>query len=265
MNDVGGHSRGNTGLLIFGAILREGKTSQWLKKQGIEIAPSAEGGDEFGLVVYGDKDLRPLLPEIEKRYAEEVSSTRVIQTIKITKELDETTGKVKTKVKGERSNVDDIIHFDDPEDLKKLKDMGIINDTDKKLPEGFKFQLGTSVGSSTFGEALGVAGLEDVKSYKEMMERVINQMFKMADRRAIIHKDETKERLKTENPTLHRMYTRVSPEVVALNQKITELAKKIEDLSAINTEERKKRELAEKELIQLKSQILRLEMEKSNK
>ena len=61
------------------------------------------------------------------------------------------------------------------------------------------------------------------------------------------------------------MYTRVSAEVVELNQKIADLARKIEDLSAINTAERNKRELAEKELIKLKSQILRLEMEKSNR
>ncbi len=265
MNDVGGHSRGNTGLLIFSSILREGKTTQWLKKQGIEAAPSAEGGDEFGLVIYGNQDLRPLLPEIERRFAEEVSETRDIQTLKITKELDEKTGKVKTKLKATRSSVDDIIHFNDPEDLKKMRDMGILDDDQKKLPENFKFQLGTSVGSSTFGEALGVVGLEDVRSYKEMIERVVNQMFKMADRRAIIHKDQTKEKLKTENPTLHRMYTRVSAEVVELNQKIADLARKIEDLSAINTAERNKRELAEKELIKLKSQILRLEMEKSNR
>ncbi|MBI3632733.1 MAG: hypothetical protein HY226_00415 [Candidatus Vogelbacteria bacterium] len=260
MNDVGGHSRGNIGLLIFGGIIREGKTALWLKKQGIEIAPSAEGGDEFGLVIYGNKDLRPLLPEIEKRFIEEVSSTRDIQTLKITKELDEKTGKRKTKIKAGRSSVDDIIRFDDPADIQKMKDMGIIDDKEKKLPEDFKFQLGTSIGSTTFGEALGAANLDGVKSYADTMKRVINQMFLIADRRAIINKDEGKKRLETENPTLFRMYNRVSKEVVELNKQLISLAKTIEQLTAINVEETRKRTEAQEELIKLKSKILELEM-----
>ena len=262
MNDVGGHGAGNLGLKIFASIIKEGETTRWLNTQGIQTAASAEGGDEFGLVIYGDKDLRPILQEIEERYFHEVRDARTVKTLKITTELDENTGKKKIKMKSEISNVDDIFDFTDPKIIHKLETMGIANNTDKKVPEVFQFQMGTSVGSATFGEALQVVGFEGVKTYKEMMDRIINQMFKMADHRAIIQKDETKKALETSNPTLFRMYTRVSPEVVVLNTKIVELAKKIEEMQATNEEERRKREEAEREIIRLKTELLKAEMQK---
>lgn len=262
MNDVGGHTSGNIGLNIFGSILKEGKTVNWLKEQGIEVSPAAEGGDEFGLILYGEVDLRTLLPEIEKRFLEEVSSIRTINTLKIVREFDEKRGQLRKKLTTEKSNVDDIIKFNNPAHVKKMIELGVIDNNDKKIPEGFKFQLTTSVGSATFGEALGVADLENVMGYREMIDRVVNKMFVVADARAIIEKNEAKEKLKIENPTLFRMVNRVSPEVAELNKRLLELAKRLEEQTANTKEERQRREEAEKQILILKQKLLKIELNK---
>src|SRR3989344_5559084 len=59
LNDLGGHETGNKGLKLFANILNFGATTLWLRDElKLEVITSAEGGDEFGLVVHGNIDLR---------------------------------------------------------------------------------------------------------------------------------------------------------------------------------------------------------------
>ncbi len=174
MNDIGGHASGNDGLSIFSNILKNGETVTWLASLGIKSVASAEGGDEFGLFVYGDKDLRPLIQEIGQRFHDEVS----------------------------RAKADHLIDFRSLKNRQVLSDMGI------DIPDDFKFKLGTSVGLSTFGEALSLTNLTG-NNYKEMVKKIINNMFRLADEKAIIDKKEIKSKLKETDPALYALYSRL--------------------------------------------------------
>lgn len=139
LNDGTNHANGDRALEIFSKILKEGKTTKWLKEQGVEVIPAHQSGDEFILLARGKKDISPLFEEIKNRYHQEVEDFDASDLI------DFQTGK---KYLTELGIYDKFV-----DDLAKKK-----GTSREKLEESFtrefKFQLGTSVGISTPGEAL---------------------------------------------------------------------------------------------------------------
>ncbi len=204
LNDIGTHSSGNDGLSIFANIIKSGDTIKWLQSQGIECAASAEGGDEFGLILYGDQDLRPLIQEIEERLTQEVKEAKA----------------------------DRLIDFESEATKQELDEAGI------KIPENFQFKIGTSVGSSIFGEALATVDLSDAKDFDSMTKKITNEMFQSADTRAQTFKKEDKAKTRIENPTLADLWDireikarkRFEKEIKKLNEQITSLEATISSL-----------------------------------
>src|SRR3989338_9916721 len=65
LNDLGGHEAGNRGLKLFANILNFGSTTLWLRDElKLNVVTSAEGGDEFGIVISGPIDLREYAEKI---------------------------------------------------------------------------------------------------------------------------------------------------------------------------------------------------------
>ncbi|MBI5139850.1 MAG: hypothetical protein HZA94_00130 [Candidatus Vogelbacteria bacterium] len=204
LNDIGGHSSGDEGLRLFSGILKNGKTTRWLRDElGFEIISSAEGGDEFGIVISGIKNGKTLkdlgmLKMIKDRYYEEVINAEASQ----------------------------LINFSDPDVQERLKKREI------RLPEGFKFRIGTSVGISTLGEAISQSDLGRKGGYKKLTSSVIGLMFKLADDQAIEHKSAVKTAMK-ESPdpkenAMYTLYTRMSDE-------FAEMVKNLKEKDAIIT------------------------------
>lgn len=194
LNDLGGHASGDEGLRLFSEVIKSGKTIQWLKEMGMETMASIEGGDEFGLVVYGDVDLRPMLKEIEQRILDEVNSLEV----------------------------DHLINFENTDIKTKLEKLHL------KIPEGFKFKIGSSVGSATFGEALNKTDLSDLTKYKDMVRRITGNQIGLSDNRSREQKEMAKARRKEAEPILHTLYTRLNEEVAELNYKLEQMKETVE-------------------------------------
>jgi len=198
LNDLGGHESGNKGLRLFSEMLRAGDTTKWLKDQGIKVMASAEGGDEFGLLLISDKDLRNMIPEIVDKYDSEA------------KNLD----------------AGNLINFQDPNIQESLGLLGIA----EEVPVDFKFELSTSIGVATLGDALAYVAVEESdESYEMIIKLIINKMFEIADKRGRVHKSAYKEDLGKTNPILSGLYARMSREVIHLERKIKELEEKLQE------------------------------------
>ena len=166
LNDIGGHSNGNMGLELFSTILKDGDTVKKLQSMHIEVIASAEGGDEFGMTLYGDTDLRPLLETIKEDFLNEISTANATELLT-------------------------------PEQIRS-KGHEVSNE--------FKFVLGSSFGIATFGEALESADVTQTQDYEKMVRIVLNQMFNIADTRANENKELGKNNLETTNPELLGLY-----------------------------------------------------------
>lgn len=199
LNDIGSHTSGNEGLSMFANVLKNGETVKWLEAQGIEVAASAEGGDEFGMVLHGPSDLRPILKEIEERFRQEIWNLDARK----------------------------LIDFSDEKTKATLKKFRI------PVADGFEYRISTSVGSATFGELLATTDLSGAKTYEAMINRVIKMMFGSADARAIKNKEEFKAGLKEINQTLAALYERETEEVRALKR----LVERVIDIINLSDEE----------------------------
>ncbi len=195
LNDAAGHEAGNRVLEIFSKILKDGKTTKWLKEQNIEVIPAHQSGDEFILLMYGDKDLSPIIEEIKRRYDDEVKAFDASELLDLPT--------AKKYLKG--LNIYD----------KFLNELSKKTGTQtEKLEEGFsrefKFKLGTSIGIVTLGEALSQITPEEFgdKDYRGIIRAVIGKMFKLADEKAIGHKKRSKSALAEVDPLLAVLYNR---------------------------------------------------------
>jgi GGDEF domain-containing protein len=204
LNDLGGHEAGNKGLKLFANILNFGATTIWLRDElHLEVTSSAEGGDEFGLVIFGHLNLRELAPTIVHRYFEEVYA----------------------------ADVSHMLDFADLGVREKLRALGIA----EEVPKGFVFKISTSVGISLFGEAFDAVDMSQAESrFLDIEKNIINVMFKLADSRATSHKSDFKRELGEKNPVLSGLYSRMSREVIHLErelrfarQRILELEQKL--------------------------------------
>lgn len=197
MNDIGGHKRGDEGLNLFSTILREGRTTKWLESLGFVVIPSAEGGDEFGLVISGldnDKVLSDqLVKEIVRQYREEVYATEAKH----------------------------LVDLDDKDVRDRLHKTGFSKKQIKDLRAGqFKFKLSSSIGASRFDEALKETDLPTDSDYKSASRAIIGRMFDFADSRATSDKEQYKsglERSKDPNErALFELTARLDKESIKL-------------------------------------------------
>lgn len=153
LNDGTTHENGDRALEIFSKILKNGSTTQWLRRQGVEVIPAHQSGDEFLLLMRGDKDLSSILEETKKRFHDEVEHYDASDL------LDFQTGK---KYLSETLKIYDKFL----EDLSKKTGVSI-EALEEKFSREFKFKLGTSVGIATLGQALSLIDPDEAINPKE--------------------------------------------------------------------------------------------------
>lgn len=215
LNDLAGHDAGNRGLELFAEMLKSGKTSNWLRGHGVKVVVSAEGGDEFGMILIARQDLRPVKQELVDRFVAE------------TRDIDAT----------------EFINFKDPHVIENLHLLGIADE----VPSDFRFELSTSVGIALLGEALSNTNVSTEGSgYMEIVERVTDKMFEIADKRSMVHKSAYKEELDRTNPILSGLYARMSKEVIHLERELIKRGEKIVQLEAKLSQYRNKEKRDEK-------------------
>lgn len=195
LNDASGHDTGNNALEIFSKLLKDGKTSTWLREQGVEVIPAHQSGDEFILLIYGEKDLSPILEEVRDRYDAEVRAVEASYLLDF-----QTAKKYLTGLKIYDKFINDLSEKNktSPEVL------------EEKFSQEFKFKLGTSVGVVTLAEALFELHPDQIKdvNYRGINRAVIGKMFKIADEKAMEHKKKSKAELINIDPLLAILYNR---------------------------------------------------------
>ena len=202
LNDLGGHEAGNKGLKLFANILNFGATTLWLRDElKLEVITSAEGGDEFGLVVHGNIDLRQYTAKITHNYSTEIYA----------------------------SDVSHLIDFS----ISEVRDnLQLLNIADE-IPKGFKFRMSTSVGLCLLGEAINKVDVNRMGvTFEEMSVDISNVMFALADKRSQIHKSKFKRELSDTNPILSGLYARMSKEVIHLERELKAARERIRELEA---------------------------------
>jgi len=201
LNDLGGHIAGNKGLKMFAEVLNNGQTTKWLRGFDLEVTATAEGGDEFGLIIFGKLDLRELLPEMAKKYFDEVYAL----------------------------DASGLIDFKDAHIVENLKMLGIAD----SIPFDFRFKISCSVGYVLFNDALErVPVTEPGKSYTEVVRMITTKMFELSDLRAREHKSAFKAELGKTNPILSGLYARMSREVIHLEKEIIKRDARITELES---------------------------------
>ena len=202
LNDLGGHAAGNRGLKLFANILNFGATTLWLRDElKLTVVTSAEGGDEFGLVITGSKDLREYAEKIVHRYTEEVYA----------------------------ADASHFIDFSQSDVRENLKLLGISDE----VPKDFQFRMSTSVGVCLLGEAINKVDVGKMgATFEEMLTDISNMMFGMADKRSQAHKSKFKRELSDTNPILSGLYARMSREVIHLERELHSAREKIHELES---------------------------------
>ncbi len=202
LNDLGGHEAGNKGLKLFSNILNFGATTLWLRDElGLSVISSAEGGDEFGILLYGELDLREHRDEIIKRYFDEVY----------------------------KADVSHFINFGDEKVRDNLRALGIADE----VPKAFAFRMSTSIGMCMFGEALDYVDIaREGARYDELVSELSNKMFALADERSMAHKSAFKQELGKTNPVLSGLYARMSREVIHLERELQMAKARIQELES---------------------------------
>lgn len=201
LNDLGGHDTGNRGLKMFTEILKGGETTRWLESLGHHVVPSAEGAEEFGILIYGAGDLRPITQEIVTRYFREVF----------------------------HAPVGPLINFSHPLVREKLSMLGLADD----IGPDFRFQMAVNVGIVLLGEAVAQVPIETInEGYEVLVRKIVSKMFAVADLRARAHRSAFKDELGKKNPLLSGLYARLSNEVIHLEKEINRREERIKELEA---------------------------------
>ncbi|HEY4514741.1 MAG TPA: GGDEF domain-containing protein [Candidatus Paceibacterota bacterium] len=202
LNDLGGHDAGNKGLKLLANILNFGRTTLWLRDElKLTVIPSAEGGDEFGILLFGRIDLRSHIDDICKKYFFEVYE----------------------------ADVSHLINFGSKEVRDNLQMLGIAED----VSSGFVFRISTSVGACLLGEALAEVDVSRMGiSFEEMVSDISNEMFKIADKRSAVQKSKFKQELAKSDPVLSGLYARMSKEVIHLEHELRAAKHRIYELES---------------------------------
>lgn len=199
LNDLSGdYSVGSESLRIVSDILQNGKTTNWLKERGYEVFVSVEGGDEFGVLVYGEKDIRGISDEMMSRYFNEVRE----------------------------SDVSNLIDFNNPDVRERLE----LLDLSEHINDDFKFEISISIGIAFLAEALNFTDLNKDVGQAENIRNIRRKLFDIAHVRSLENKRWYKQILHEENPVLSALYARMNKDVIELTRQIQFLKEKIEKL-----------------------------------
>lgn len=199
LNDLSGdYSVGSESLRMVSNILENGQTTKWLRNKKLEVFVSIEGGDEYGILIYGDIDLRPLVDEILNKYFQEVKETKV----------------------------DHLIDFSNQEVRERLSSVSL----DKEIGEDFKLSISVSVGLSFFAEALSLTDFDRAIGMNENIRNIRRKMFDLAHMRSLRNKKLYKRYLYENDPNLAALYARMNSEVVDLSRENKLLKEKIKEL-----------------------------------
>jgi GGDEF domain-containing protein len=191
----GGHDAGHELLRHVATILKSGRTTKFLQSLGIHVFPFVEGGDEFALLLFGRKDLRPALGFITELYLAEMEHTDVAY----------------------------LLDFEKPEVQKLFQARNV------KTHALDKFLLSCGFGWSVLGEVLETWDLpqeSEPSDYVSSLNQLCRTMFSVADESCLKHKAFFKSSLlESGKEVLYAIYTiRTDVEyILSLQERIAQL------------------------------------------
>lgn len=206
INDLAGHDKGTIYLKRVVDVLNSGKITNELRKKGINVTVAVNGGDEFAIVLSDDVNLtekqdgQSYIDAILKQYQAEISS---IET-------------------------SDLLDFSEEKVRKEFEGV--------EIPEGYKFIASISGGTALLDEILGddrvFNEIEDIKGYKNKINRVISHLFNISDERA----REDKEIYKINLDASEKTSEKFQGMVLKRNKEVREKQKEIDKLRKADTQ-----------------------------
>ncbi len=196
------HEKGDEYLKRVAGIFDNKKTIEELKSEGIEITPSVDGGDEFGIIIKSESDLSVLNPKF--------GDSAINYVVKKYKEM---VGGLK---------VDDLVDFGNPKIKEQFQKIGV------RVPEGYKFKASISGGGATLFEGLNELDLNGDVLYEEVLEKVMGKTLDKSDQRMNWDKKEGIKKLedsKKEEEKFQIFVRSRNEEEMKLRAKIEELKK----------------------------------------
>jgi GGDEF domain-containing protein len=215
------HEKGDKFLRLAASALRQENIKTFLETNGIKFYVTADGGDEFALILKGEEEI----------------------TEKILEELIE----MINNNLGENKEAEEILDFNNETVLRSFsgitkEDWAGKNDEEKKnmlekakeqIPSEFKFRATASMGAATLYESFENFKIKDGDNYERILEKLMGGLFAQSDKKSQENKEMYKKELRKsdnrEDNFLSEIYSRTEAER-GLVRENAELKKAIKEL-----------------------------------
>lgn len=222
------HEKGDEYLNIIASALKDEKIAQWFKEKDIEILATADGGDEFGVILNSDEDIDyDILDEFMKKI-----KNILLKNPEAKKILNFEDEKIILAFNGISKK-----EFKNKDEIKQKE---IIAYLKKQVPKNFKFIATVSAGAATLYESFENTDIAIGDSYEKSLQKMMGSLFDLSDAEMQLNKNNFKDKLsKSDDPHkqfLLKIYSRtdserkIKEENTRLKEENTRLKKMIETM-----------------------------------
>jgi GGDEF domain-containing protein len=207
VNDLtGSHEQGDQYLKMMIDVLRDEKVTAWLAERKIEAVITADGGDEFGMILRSSEAI-----DDELVYNELIS------------------GIIKTELWNDEE-AKNVLDFDKEEVLLAYAGINknewliktasekneVLLDVKRKIPATYFFRAAVSAGITTLFDSFMHAKIKDSDSYERLLEKAMGSLFDLSDKEMQADKTSFKTNLKNSQDIcenfLLKVYSRTDSE-----------------------------------------------------
>lgn len=205
VNDLNGTmEKGQEYLLLFSQILEDPSLRDVLEQENVRYVPSAEGGDEFGIVLKGEEPLTPeFIEQVTSRIEELLAASDEISGL-----LNFEDEKIQYSYAGYSEREWRVLALE----RKKTA----LEELQREIPEGYRYQAHVSIGVASLYDAVAELEVDDGMEYEQVLDTMNDRMYEMSDERGALNKDAFKERIReSDNPHeffLSQIYARTKNE-----------------------------------------------------
>jgi len=173
VNDLtGSHEKGDAYLALMAEVLSGEKATKWLSERGITAIITADGGDEFGMILRSDTEIDSKV--VFDEFVEGIVKNELWESEKTKDILDFNDEAVIIAYAGIDKNA---------WSLKSPEEKEIILEQIKKdIPEGYSFRAAVSAGVTTVYESMAYVNINKSDSFEKFKNEAMGKMFDFSDK-----------------------------------------------------------------------------------
>lgn len=207
VNDLtGSHEDGDKYLALMIATLKSEKATAWLTQRKMDFIITADGGDEFGVILRSAEEID--VEEVSEEFVSGIIKSELWESEEAKKILDFDNEEVVLAYAGINKN--DWVSKDESE--RKI----ILAEIRKDIPDGYFFRAAVSGGVVTLYESIVYAKIKTNDSYEKVLGKVMGSLFDLSDKEMQADKVNFKANLaKSQDPYenfLLKVYSRTDSE-----------------------------------------------------